>query len=215
MSYYIRSKSKKLWSVTINLPLKFISSTLVITSSALRRPREFEIDSNITDERARKSAPLRRSVQIPQHDDDDDDDEEDKSCTGSLCSRISNAFSGGKTKKRRRKRRKSSRKRKRKTRRKSKNKTRRKSGRGIGPSKIAKVGVAALAASSVIGQGMGHGISPSRGTPAAVNHFNTVACSDFHIRDIVEHSEDHGQPTKHYRQVLKACLLYTSPSPRD
>ena len=112
----------------------------------------------------------------------------------------------GGRKKKRKTRRKSRRKRKRKTRRKSKNKTRRKSGRGIGPSKIAKVGVAALAASSVIGQGMGHGISPSRGTPAAVNHFNTVACSDFHIRDIVEHSEDHGQPTKHYRQVLKAAL---------
>lgn len=85
-------------------------------------------------------------------------------------------------------------------------KTRKKRGRGVGTSKIAKVGVGALAASSVIGQGMGHGISPSRGTPAAVNHFNTVACSDFHIGDIVEHSEDHGQNTDHYRPVLRAAL---------
>jgi len=84
--------------------------------------------------------------------------------------------------------------------------TRKKRGRGIAPSKMAKVGVAALAASTAMGQGMGHGISPSRGTAAAVNHFKTVACSDFHIGDIVEHSEDHGQPTDHYRPVLQAAL---------
>ena len=97
---------------------------------------EFEIDSNITDEGARKNAPLRRSVQIPQY--EEEEEEEDKSCTGSLCSRISTAFSGGKTKKRRRKRRKSSRKRKRKTRRKSKKKTRRKRGRGNALNRTAK-----------------------------------------------------------------------------
>ncbi len=84
--------------------------------------------------------------------------------------------------------------------------TRKKRGRGMGPSKMAKGAVAALAASTAMGQGMGHGISPSRGTAAAVNHFKTVACSDFHIGDIVEHSEDHGQTTKHYRPVLQAAL---------
>lgn len=76
----------------------------------------------------------------------------------------------------------------------------------MGPSKMAKVGVAALAASTAMGQGMGHGISPSKGTAAAVNHFKEVQCKDFHITDIVEHSEDHGQPTEHYRPVLKAAL---------
>jgi hypothetical protein len=54
---------------------------------------------------------------------------------------------------------------------------------------------------------MGHGISPSRGTAAAaVNHFKNVACSDFHIGDVVPHSEDHGQTTEHYRPVLNAAL---------
>jgi len=109
-----------------------------------------------------------------------------------------------KTKKSKRRKRIKTRKRKRK--RKTKRRTRKKIGRGIAPSKMAKVGVAALAASTAMGQGMGHGISPSRGTAAAVNHFKTVACSDFHIGDIVEHSEDHGQPTDHYRPVLQAAL---------
>ena len=107
-----------------------------------------------------------------------------------------------KTKRRRRKtthRRKHRVKRRRKT-------TRKKRGRGIGPSKMAKGATAALAASAAMGQGMGHGISPSKGTAAAVNHFKTVACSDFHIGDVVPHSEDHGQPTEHYRPVLRAAL---------
>jgi len=76
----------------------------------------------------------------------------------------------------------------------------------MGPSKMAKVGVAALAASAAMGQGMGHSISPSRGTAAAVNHFKEVECKDFHITDVVPHSEDHGQTTEHYRPVLKAAL---------
>ena len=84
--------------------------------------------------------------------------------------------------------------------------TRKKRGRGLGPSKMAKGAVAALAASAAMGQGMEHGISPSRGTTAAVNHFKEVECKDFHIGDIVEHSEDHGQLTEHYRPVLKAAL---------
>lgn len=109
---------------------------------------------------------------------------------------------GGK-KRKRKTRRKSRRKRRVKNRRK---KTRKKRGRGMGTSKIAKVGVGALVTSSAISQGMGHGISPSKGTKAAVNHFKTVACRDFHIRDMVPHSEDHGMPTEHYRQVLQEVL---------
>ena len=107
-----------------------------------------------------------------------------------------------KTKRRRRKtthRRKHRVKRRRKT-------TRKKRGRGIGPSSMAKGATAALAASAAMGQGMGHGISPSKGTAAAVNHFKNVACSDFHIGDVVPHSEDHGQTTEHYRPVLRAAL---------
>ena len=112
-----------------------------------------------------------------------------------------------KTKRRRTKRRKKRRRRKTKRRVKRRRKTtRKKRGRGLGPSKMAKGAVAALAASAAMGQGMGHGISPSRGTTAAVNHFKEVECKDFHITDIVEHSEDHGQPTEHYRPVLKAAL---------
>lgn len=114
----------------------------------------FKIDSNNNYEGERKSAPLRRGIQIPQQE-EDEDYESDKSCTGSLCSRISNAFSGGKTKKRRRKRRKSSRKRKRKTRRKSKNKTRRKRGRGNAfkrTAKAAAVGAVVLGSSAAAAQ---------------------------------------------------------------
>lgn len=84
--------------------------------------------------------------------------------------------------------------------------TRKKRGRGIGPSKMAKLGVAALAATAAMGQGTGHGISPSKGTVAAVNHFKQVDCKDFHIGDMVEHSEDHGMSTEHYRPVLQAAI---------
>uniref|UniRef100_A0A6C0KBV1 J domain-containing protein n=1 Tax=viral metagenome TaxID=1070528 RepID=A0A6C0KBV1_9ZZZZ len=115
---------------------------------------EFKIDSNNTDEGARKRAPLRRSVQIPQYE-EDEELESEKSCTGSLCSSISNAFSGGKTKKRRRKRRKSRKKRKRKTRRKSKKKTRRKRGRGNAfkrTAKAAAVGAVVLGSSAAAAQ---------------------------------------------------------------
>ena len=84
--------------------------------------------------------------------------------------------------------------------------TRKKRGRGTGPSKMAKLGVAALAATAAMGQGAGHGISPSEGTVAAVNHFKQVECKDFHIRDMVPHSEDHGMPTEHYRPVLEAAM---------
>ena len=76
----------------------------------------------------------------------------------------------------------------------------------MGPSKMAKLGVAALAATAAMGQGAGHGISPSEGTVAAVNHFKQVECKDFHIGDMVEHSEDHGMPTEHYRPVLQAAM---------
>ena len=76
----------------------------------------------------------------------------------------------------------------------------------MGPSKMAKLGVAALAATAAMGQGAGHGISPSRGTAAAVNHFKQVECKDFHITDMVPHSEDHGMPTEHYRPVLEAAM---------
>ena len=76
----------------------------------------------------------------------------------------------------------------------------------MGPSKMAKLGVAALAATAAMGQGAGHGISPSEGTVAAVNHFKQVECKDFHIGDMVEHSEDHGMSTEHYRPVLQAAM---------
>ena len=115
---------------------------------------------------------------------------------------------GGKRKTRKHKkkhRRKTKRKTKRRVKRRRKT-TRKKRGRGMGPSKMAKLGVAALAATTAMGQGAGHGISPSEGTVAAVNHFKQVKCKDFHITDMVEHSEDHGQPTEHYRPVLKAAL---------
>ena len=109
-------------------------------------------------------------------------------------------------KKRKRKTKKHRRRRTKRRVKKRRKKTRKKRGRGVGTSKIAKVGVGALAASSVIGQGMGHGISPSKGTKAAVKHFKNVACRDFHIRDMVEHSEDHGMSTEHYREVLEEVL---------
>jgi hypothetical protein len=57
-----------------------------------------------------------------------------------------------------------------------------------------------------MGQGMGHGISTSKGTAASFNQFKTVACSDFNNGDVVPHSEDNGQTTEHYRPVLRAAL---------
>jgi len=84
--------------------------------------------------------------------------------------------------------------------------TRKKRGRGWGSSKLAKLGVAALATSTAMGQGMGYGISPSMGTAAAVNHFNTVPCAEFHISDLPPHSEDHGASTSHAAEVTKAAL---------
>jgi len=104
-----------------------------------------------------------------------------------------------KTKKQRRRRTKHRFKKRRKT-------TRKKRGRGMGPSKIAKVGVGALAASAVMGQGTGYGISPSKGTDEVVKHFNTVACSDFHISDLAGHSQDHGQPFAHAAAATEAAL---------
>jgi hypothetical protein len=71
---------------------------------------------------------------------------------------------------------------------------------------MAKVGVATLAATAAAGKAMGHGISPQKGTAAAVNHFKQVECKDFHIGDMVEHSEDHGMSTEHYRPVLQAAM---------
>ena len=84
--------------------------------------------------------------------------------------------------------------------------TRKKRGRGISPSKMAKVGVATLAATAAAGKAMGHGISPQKGTAAAVQHFQNVPCNQFHISDVVPHSEDHGMSTEHYRPVLSAAL---------
>ena len=84
--------------------------------------------------------------------------------------------------------------------------TRKQRGRGLGPSKMAKLGVTALATSTAMGQGMGYGISPSMGTAAAVKHFNTVACADFHISDLARHHSDHGPSFEHAAAVTKAAL---------
>ena len=100
-------------------------------------------------------------------------------------------------------RRKTKRKRRVKRRRKT---TRKKRGRGLGPSKMAKLGVAALATSTAMGQGMGYGISPSMGTAAAVEHFNTVPCAEFHISDLPPHHTDHGASNEHAAAVTKAAL---------
>ena len=84
--------------------------------------------------------------------------------------------------------------------------TRKKRGRGLGPSKMAKLGVAALATSTAMGQGMEYGISPSMGTAAAVKHFNTVPCDEFHISDLPPHHTDHGASTSHAAAVTTAAL---------
>jgi len=92
---------------------------------------------------------------------------------------------------------------KRRVKRRRKRSTRKKRGRGISPSKL---GVGVLAATASIHKALGHGISPDKGTAAAVKHFREVPCNQFHISDVIEHSEDHGRSTGHYRPVLEAAL---------
>ena len=79
--------------------------------------------------------------------------------------------------------------------------TRKKRGRGLGPSKMAKGAVAALAASAAMGQGMGQGISPSEGTAAVKKWMAESKCEDFHPVDIKPHHPDQGATNEHFREV--------------